>query len=92
VLYAVFVADVTLSLSDGNKLTDAGAEALAAALKDSRLQTLWLGTLSSAAILGALHERPASALHYFRRSRHPISFRRATPLAIGVPKRLHVVD
>jgi hypothetical protein len=34
-------------------VSDAGATALAAALKDSRLQTLLLSTLSAAAIFGA---------------------------------------
>ena len=51
-LYAVFVADVTLSLSDWNSIGDEGAKALSAALKDSRLEKLYLGTLSSAAIFG----------------------------------------
>ena len=67
VLYAVFVADVTLSLSGSNKLTDAGAEALARGLPDSQITILNLGKLSAAAIFGALHERPASALRCFRR-------------------------
>ena len=62
VLYSNFVPHVTLSLSDANSIGDNGAEALSAALKDSRLQKLDLSTLSSAAILGALHERPGSAL------------------------------
>jgi hypothetical protein len=53
-LYTIFVTYVTLSLSGGNKLTDAGAEALAAVLKDSQLQKLYLSTLSSAAIFGVL--------------------------------------
>jgi hypothetical protein len=53
VLYSNCVPRVTLSLSGGNKLTDAGAEALSAALKDSRLEKLYLCTLSAAAIFGA---------------------------------------
>ena len=76
VLYAVFVADVTLSLSDDNAIGDQGAEALARGLPDSQITKLSLCTLSAAAILGALHERPASALRCFRRLRHPISFSR----------------
>jgi hypothetical protein len=68
VLYANLVPDVTLSLSGGNSIGDEGATALAAGLKDSSLSKLNLSTLSAAAIFGALHERPASALRYFRRS------------------------
>ena len=44
-----------LYVSGGNQVSDAGASALAAALKDSRLVELWLGTLSAAAVLGAFH-------------------------------------
>jgi hypothetical protein len=67
VLYSNFVPRVTLSLSGKNSIGDEGAKALSAALKDSRLETLCLGKLSAAAILGALHERPGSALRCFRR-------------------------
>ena len=44
-----------LYLSDENQVSDAGASALAAALKDSSLSVLALSTLSAAAILGAFH-------------------------------------
>jgi hypothetical protein len=62
VLYAIFVADVTLSLSDENAIGDQGAEALARGLPDSQITVLSLCTLSAAAIFGTFHERPASAL------------------------------
>ena len=45
-LYSNFVPHVTLSLSVSNSIGNNGAEALAAALKDSRLEKLYLGTLS----------------------------------------------
>ena len=46
VLYSNFVPRVTLSLSGFNSIGDEGAKALSAALKDSRLEKLYLSTLS----------------------------------------------
>jgi hypothetical protein len=62
VLYSNCVPRVTLSLSDNNSIGDEGAKALSAALKDSRLEKLYLGTLSSAARCGDFPSRPGSAL------------------------------
>jgi hypothetical protein len=45
-LYTIFVAYVTLSLSDRNAIGDQGAEALARGLPDSQITELDLGTLS----------------------------------------------
>ena len=52
-LYTIFVAYVTLSLSDCNAIGDQGAEALARGLPDSQITYLKLSTLSAAAIFGA---------------------------------------
>ena len=51
-LYTIFVAYVTLSLSDNNAIGDQGAEALARGLPDSQITHLNLSTLSAAAIFG----------------------------------------